>query len=170
MGEIEDHDREIDQSLAIVTGQNQEIDQPIRHEIDLDLGTDDPNHVTVHDPAPDREHEHTQEIRTIMLGMPSQNHDRNQLIRIEAQIEDHEKKRSDRTRSRSRSRSRDTRRRHSSDDDSKSRSKKEKKKKYKDDEGKNNKKNRKGRDQRGRRDSVGDDDDRRTKRKRDDDE
>merc|ERR1711990_591507 len=91
MGEIEDHDREIDQSLAIVTGQNQEIDQPIRHEIDLDLGTDDPNHVTVHDPAPDREHEHTQEIRTIMLGMSSQNHDRNQLIRIEAQIEDHVK-------------------------------------------------------------------------------
>lgn len=91
----------------IVTVQNQEIDQPIRHEIDLDPGTDDPNHVTVHDPAPDRGHEHTQEIRMIMLGMLrfvtiiilskvltnlfSQNHDRNQLIRIEAQIEDHVK-------------------------------------------------------------------------------
>lgn len=75
----------------IVTVQNQEIDQPIRHEIDLDPGTDDPNHVTVHDPAPDRGHEHTQEIRMITLGMLSQNHDRNQLIRIEAQIEDHVK-------------------------------------------------------------------------------
>merc|ERR1711917_67291 len=68
--EIEDHDREIDQSLAIVTAQNQEIDQPIRHEIDLDLGTDDQNHVTVHDPALNQGHEHIQEIRMIMLGMP----------------------------------------------------------------------------------------------------
>merc|ERR1712227_53510 len=57
-----------------------------RHEIDLDLGTDDPNHVTDHDRALDQEHEHTQEIRMIMLGVSSQNHDRNQLI--EAQIED----------------------------------------------------------------------------------
>lgn len=67
--EIEDHDREIDQSLVIVTAQNQEIDQPIRHEIDLDQGTGDPNHVTVHDPALDREHEQSQEIRMIMLEM-----------------------------------------------------------------------------------------------------
>ena len=62
--EIEDHDREIDQSLVIVTVRNQEIDQPIKHEIDLDLGTDD------HDRALDRGHEHTQETRMIMLGVP----------------------------------------------------------------------------------------------------
>ena len=68
--EIEDHDREIDQSLVIVTARNQEIDQPIRHEIDLDLGTDDPNHVTDHDRALGREHEHTQETKMIILGVP----------------------------------------------------------------------------------------------------
>ena len=104
--EIEDHDREIDQSLAIETAPNQEIDQPIRIEIDLDLGIDDRNRATDHDPALDREQEHTQEIKTIMLEMQrfvrisknlslkfffSRNHDQNQLIKIAAQTEDHVK-------------------------------------------------------------------------------
>ena len=105
--EIEDHDREIDQSLAIETAPNQEIDQPIRIEIDLDLGIDDRNRATDHDPALDREQEHTQEIKTIMLEMQrfvriffqefefeiffSRNHDQNQLIKIAAQKEDHAK-------------------------------------------------------------------------------
>lgn len=75
----------------IVTAQNQEIDQPIRHEIDHDPGTDDLSHVIDRDPALDQEHEHIQEIRMIIIGMQSQNHDRNQLIRIEVQTEDHVK-------------------------------------------------------------------------------
>ena len=106
--EIEDHDREIDQSLAIETVPNREIDQPIRLEIDLDPGIDDRNRATDHDPALDREQEHTQEIKTIMLEMQrfvrffflknlslhcffSRNHDQNQLIKIAAQTEDHVK-------------------------------------------------------------------------------